>query len=98
MFYLSYEIQQNFSIYNGVKTIEITPVFNGVTRMLSYTQAWVSEGLQEFEIFRKMSVFLVSSGKKTNFTTFGHPQKNIWKNPLAPLGKNPFDAHKLHHF
>jgi len=90
MFYLSYEIQQNFSIYNGVKTIEITPIFNGLTRMLSYTQAWVSEGLREFEIFRKMTVFLVSSGKKTNFTTFGHPQKNFWETPLVSPWKKSF--------
>jgi len=31
--------------------------------MFSYTQAWVSEGGQEIEIFRKMTVFLASSGK-----------------------------------
>jgi len=83
MFYLSYEIQHNFSIYNGVTTLEITPIFNGVTWTLSYTQAWESEWWQEFEIVRKMAVFLVSNGKKITFTTFGHPQKNFSKNPLV---------------
>ena len=70
--------------------------FNGVTRTLSYTQAWVSGGWQEFEIFRKMAVFLVSNGKKTNYTTFGHLQNNFWKNLLVPPpGKHPFDIYAL---
>jgi len=100
MFYLPYEIQHSFSIYNGVTTLEITPIFNGVTWTLSCTQAWESQWWQEFEIVRKMAVFLVSSGKKITFTTFGHPQKNFSKNPLVlPLpGKHHFDAHALQNY
>jgi len=30
IFHFAYEIQQNFSIKNGVKTLEITQIFNGV--------------------------------------------------------------------
>jgi len=42
----------------------------------------------------KKVVFVVSSGKKINFTTFGPPLEKIWKNPLVvPPGKNPSDTH-----
>jgi len=62
-------------IWNGAKTLEITPIFNGVTRTFSYTQAWMSEGGQEFENFNKTVCFLSSSGK-TKISPF-----------LAPLEK-----------
>jgi len=65
-----YEIPQNFTFYNGVKTLQITPIFNGVARTFSYTQAWVSEGGQEFEKFSKKDCFLSFEWQKTNFTTF----------------------------
>jgi len=64
IFHFAYKLQQNFTIWKGVETLEITPSFNGVARSFIYTQAWLSEGAHEFENFGKMVVFLVSSGKK----------------------------------
>jgi len=58
-----YKIQQNFTIWKVVKTLAITAIFNGVAQTISYTQAWMSEGGQEFENFSKKVVFLVSSDK-----------------------------------
>jgi len=49
--------KQNLTIWNGAKTLEITPIFNGVTRTFSYAQAWVSEEGQEFENFSKKCLF-----------------------------------------
>jgi len=49
---------QNFTIRNGVKTLAITPIFNGAARTFSYPQAWVSEGGKEFENFSKKGRFL----------------------------------------
>jgi len=40
--------------------------------------------------FSKKRLFLVSSGKKTNFTTFASPYKNFGKLPVLYL-KNPSD-------
>jgi len=44
------------------------------------------KGLAPLDLYivAKKFVFLVSSGKKTNFTTFGPLRKNFWKNPLVP--------------
>jgi len=56
------------------------------------------------KISAKTAVFLFSSGKKTNFTTFVSPQEKRLENSLVPpSGKNASDAHahkhvKLHHF
>jgi len=45
------------------------------------------------KILAKKVVFLVLSGKN-KFATFGPPLEKFWKNPqVAPLGKNPSDAH-----
>jgi len=64
IFYFAYKIQQNFTVQNGFKTLKITLLFNGVARTFSETQAWVPGEGQEFEIFSKKPVSLVSSGKK----------------------------------
>jgi len=61
-----------------LKRFKLHQFFNGVARTFSYTQAWVSEGGQEFENFSKKGYFLVSSGK-TKFHHFGPPLKNFWK-------------------
>jgi len=37
----------------------------------------VSEEGQEFENFSKNAVFLISRGKKTNFTTYGPPIEKL---------------------
>ena len=103
-FDFAYKIQQNFTIWNGVETLEITPIFNGVARTFSYTQAWVSEWCSNLKISAKKGCFLSFEWQKTNFTTFGQHLKNILKNPLGPPpGKNPSEAHahkhvKWHHF
>jgi len=47
-----------------LKRLKLHQFFNGVAQTFSYTKAWVSERGQEFEIFSKKAVFLVSSGKK----------------------------------
>jgi len=103
-FHFAYKIQQNFTIWNGVETLEITSIFNGVARTFSYTQSWVSEWGRNLKISPKKGCFLSFEWQKTNFTTFGQHLKNIWKNPLVvPPGKNPSEAHahkhvKLPHF
>jgi len=64
-----------------LKRFKLHQFFNGVERTFSYTQAWVSEGGQEFEkISAKKVVFLVSSSKKTNFTTFDSFRKTFGTN------------------
>jgi len=58
-------------------------------------RTWASEGGQGdlghpwiLKILSKKIVFLVSSGKKTNFTTFGLPRKILEKSPSAPPEKS----------
>jgi len=46
-----------------LKRLKLHQVFNGVERIFSYTQAWVSEGGKEFDVFSKNTIFLVSNGK-----------------------------------
>jgi len=63
----------------------------------------VSKGVQEFEIFSKRAVFLVSSGKKQISPLLASLEKLLEKSTSAPPGNNPSDAHahkhvKLHHF
>jgi len=41
----------------------------------------------------KKGCFLSFEWEKDKFTTFGHPEKNLEKNPSAAPGKNPSDAH-----
>jgi len=73
-----------------------------VARTFSETQAWVPGEGQEFEIFSKKPVSLVSSGKKQISPLL--PPRKTWKNPLLPPPwKNSFrrsctHACKLHHF
>jgi len=50
-----------------------------VARIFSYTQAWVSEGGQEFENFSKNLVFLVSSGKNQISPLMAPPKKTYGK-------------------
>jgi len=46
------------------------------------------------KISEKKVVFLLPSGKKTNFRQFWPSLEKYWKNPLVPSpGKNPSDAH-----
>jgi len=50
------------------------------------------------EFLAKKDCFLNFEWEKTNFTTFGYPLEKNWKNPsVAPLGKNPSDAHVSGH-
>jgi len=56
---------------------------------LCYTQAWVSEGGQEFKNFSKKGCFLSSSGKKKISPLWLH-KKNFWKNPLMAPWKKSF--------
>jgi len=46
-----------------LKRSKLHQFFYGVAPTFSYTQAWGSEGRQEFENFGKKAVFRVSSGK-----------------------------------
>jgi len=55
-----------------------------VARAFSYTQAWVSEGGQEFESFSKKGCFLNFEWQKTNFTTFGTHTKRLDKSASVP--------------
>jgi len=41
-----------------LKRLKSPKLFDGVTRTLSYTKAWVSEEEQEFENFSKKGCFL----------------------------------------
>jgi len=50
-----------------------------VAQTFSYTQTWVAEGGQEFEIFSKKAVFLVSSGKKQISPLSALPRKTFGK-------------------
>jgi len=43
---------------DGVKMLEIAPIFSGVAQTFSYVQAWVSEGGHGFENFSKKGCFL----------------------------------------
>jgi len=41
-----------------LKCLKLHQFFNGVARTFSYTQAWLSEGGQEFENFSKKTCIL----------------------------------------
>jgi len=97
IFHFVYNIQQNFTIWNGVKTLQITPICNGVVRTFSYTQAWLSEGGPEFEHFSKKALFLVSSGKKQISPLSAPLEKLLEKSTSVPPGKNPSNAHTHKH-
>jgi len=56
-----------------LKRLKLLKFFNGVARTISYTQAWVSEGGQEFQKFQQKCCFLSFEWQKTNFTTFDPP-------------------------
>jgi len=58
-----------------------------VARIFSYTQAWVSEGGQEFENFSKNFVFLVSSGKNQISPLMPPLKKLMEKSTGVPLEK-----------
>jgi len=64
VFNFALKIQQNFTNWNGVKTIEITPKFNGVARTFSSTGIWKFLQKRLFSWFRIV---------KTNFATCGPP-------------------------
>jgi len=105
IFHFAYKNQQNFSIFRCVETLEIHQFFSRVARTFSYTQAWVPEGGNQFENFRKKAVFLVSSGKKRISPLLPPiPRKMFGKIHQWPLpGKDFSDAHAhkhvtLHHF
>jgi len=84
IFYLRIRLNK-ISIFRIVlKRLKLHHSFNGVARIFSYTQAWVSEGEQEFENFSKKGCFLNFEWYKINFTTYGFPWKDFWKNPQVP--------------
>jgi len=87
IFHFAIKIQQNFTIENGVKTLEISPIFDGVAPTFSYTQAWVSEGGQEFENFSKKAVFLISCGKQQISPLLAPLEKLLEKSTSALLDK-----------
>jgi len=58
-----------------------------VARTFFYTQAWASEGRQEFENFRKKAVFLIVSGKKEISPLLAPLEKLLKKSTSAPLDK-----------
>jgi len=62
MFYLSYEIQHNFSIYNGLKTLEITPILMMWHELYPTHKHGCRNGDKNLNFSEKMAVFLVSSG------------------------------------
>jgi len=49
-----------------------------VTRTFSYTQALVSEGGRNLKTSAKKAVFLLSSGKKQIYITFGPPARKTF--------------------
>jgi len=52
--------------------------------------AWLPRILK---LLAKRGCFFNFEGQKTNFTVFGPPWKEFWKNPLLPPpGKKPSDA------
>jgi len=84
------KIQQNFTVWSGVKTLELHQLFNDVARNFAYTQAWVTEGAQEFEIFSKKAVFLVVSGKNQISPLLAAPRKTFGKIHWWPSWKKSF--------
>jgi len=55
-----------------------------VARTFSYIQTWVAEGGQEFEVFSKNAVFLVSSGKKQISPRLAPLEKLLEKSTSSP--------------
>jgi len=66
-----------------LKRLKLHQFFNGVARTVSYIQAPVLEGGQEFENVSKKGCCLSFEWYKPNFTTFAPPKTNFWKNPLV---------------
>jgi len=89
-FHFAYKIQQRFTIWNGVETLDITRIFDGVSRTFSYTQAWASEWGRNLKISAKKAVFLVLSGKKQISPLLANIEKHLKKSTSAPPWKKSF--------
>jgi len=71
-----------------LKRLKLHQFFNGVARTVSYIQAPVLEGGQEFENVSKKGCCLSFEWYKPNFTTFAPPQdKLLEKSTGGPLDK-----------
>jgi len=74
-----------------LKRLKVPKLFNGVTRTYpTHKHMGFGRGGRNLKISAKNAVFLISSGKKTNFTTFGHHRKILEKSTDAGKWKISF--------